>query len=427
MKTSIGISAVILMAAAIVGWRIDARHAAIRVEENVLAAEAARLRIGTGDAHPARNVRPSHAAREQEAKQLAVAYIALPKARQRIVIPSVESATDVERQIAALDTSQLKTFLADVLASMELDGTIVPERVNHLLANLARIDPRGALALFTKHASVCRRNLGSNVVSTALGAWAKDDPIAAAAWIKENAGEFPEALSAQSIYNVIHPAAEKDPRLAFTLISKMELNYSDTHSALHDIVTSAETDEQRNLTFAALREYREAHKGDKEIRQAAEEMVAHFSWGIKEGGFQTGSKWLASANLSPKELDRFCGELTRIYDGDEHAQWIEWIGGNLPPGKGDGPIMDLIRRWTTDDYEAAGKWLAAAPEGPAKNAAIRGYALTIYKNDPETAMQWIMTLPPDERRENSLRYILMNQLRDNPEAAAAFKAEHGLK
>jgi hypothetical protein len=42
-------------------------------------------------------------------------------------------------------------------------------------------------------------------------------------------------------------------------------------------------------------------------------------------------------------------------------------------------------------------------------------------------MQWIMTLPPDERRENSLRYILMNQLRDNPEAAAAFKAEHGLK
>ena len=56
-------------------------------------------------------------------------------------------------------------------------------------------------------------------------------------------------------------------------------------------------------------------------------------------------------------------------------------------------------------------------------AAVRGYALTIFEHDRETAMQWLMTLPPDERRENTLRFILVNKLRDDPDAAAAFKDE----
>lgn len=427
MVTSLRISAIILAVAAIVGWRIDARLARTRAEENVLAAEAARLGISAGDTHPARKVRPSRTARAQEAKQLAVAYIALPKAKQRIVIPSVEYGTDVERQIATLDTSQLKIFLADVLAAMELDRTIVPERVNSLLTNLARIDPRSALDLFTKHASVCRKDLGSDVVSTALGVWAKDDPVAAAEWVKENAGEFPEALSGQSLSNVFYWATEKDPRLAFTLLATMGLNDSHTFSALCAIVNAAATDEQRNATLASLREYREVHKNDKEARQVADQIVGNFSRPFEKDGFEAGCKWLASAKLTPKELDRFCGELTRNYDGEERIQWIEWIGGNLPSDRGDQHIINLIGGWTEQDYEAAGKWLTAASDGPTKNAAIRGYALTIFEHDPAVSMQWIKTLPPGEQRQNTLRYIHDNYLQNDPEAAAAFKAEHGLK
>ena len=127
------------------------------------------------------------------------------------------------------------------------------------------------------------------------------------------------------------------------------------------------------------------------------------------------------------ELDRFCGELTSNYNGEERVQWIEWIGGNFPSGKGDQHIISLIGRWTEQDYEGAGKWLASAPEGSVKNAAIRGYALTIFPQDRETAMQWMMTLPPDERREKTLQFILVSKLQNDPEAAAAFKAEHGLK
>ena len=36
--------------------------------------------------------------------------------------------------------------------------------------------------------------------------------------------------------------------------------------------------EQRHTTLAALREYRDAHKDDKEARQAAEDTVGYFYW-----------------------------------------------------------------------------------------------------------------------------------------------------
>lgn len=417
----------ILAIAAVIVWRIDTRLADARAIGGKLVAESGGPGIRTGDIRATDRNRPSRAEREQEAKRLAVAYIALPKAKQRIVIPSVEYATDVEQQIAALDPSRLKIFIADVLASMELDGTIVPERVNNLLRNLARNDPRGALALFTEHASVCRKDLGFDVVSTALGAWAKDDPLAAVEWMKKNAGEFPEALSGQSIANVFHWAAEKDPRLAFSLITGLGLDSRNAHSAMNDIVTVAKTDEERTATLAAFREYRDANQADKVLTQAADDNLGYLATGLRKESFEAASKWVESAKLTPKELDSFCGEMTRNYDGDEPAQWIEWIGANFPPGKGDDPIMDLIRCWTNQDYEAAGKWLASAAEGPVKNAAIRSYAQEIFPHDPETAMQWIMTLPPSKERQNTLQFILWNCLRDDPEAAAAFAEEHGLK
>jgi hypothetical protein len=269
--------------------------------------------------------------------------------------------------------------------------------------------------------------MDNGVVSTALGAWAKEDPVAAAAWIKENAGEFPEALSAQSLHNVFYAAAQKDPRLAFTLLATLGLDYSNTHCALHTIVTSVATDEQRNVTLAALREFRDANQGDKELRMAAEQMVGYFAWGFKQDGFKAATEWIASANLSSNELDQFFNNLTSHYRGDESAQWMEWMGKTFPPGRGDPWIMTMIRRWTDQDYEAAGKWLGSAPEGPVKNAAICGYAQTIFTHDPETAMQWIMTLPPGSDRDDTLRNIHSNWPKDDKEGAASFAKAHGIK
>jgi hypothetical protein len=433
MKISIAISALILAAALGLGWMIDGRLAAARVKEHQLTAEAQRLGISDGDAHSTRRANRVRIDRNAEAKLLAVEKIQLAKALEqggRRDEAWKKRSQECYERIAALDASGLKILITELLASEELSQKSRAEAVSWFLSvNLAEKDPRGALSFATEHVAALShdRSCMAEIISNSLGHWAKDDPLAAVEWMKKNAVEFPDAMRIQARSNVISAAAKIDPKLAFTLIAKLGLDDSDSHSALHTIVTVAATDEQRNASLAALREYREAHKDDKEAKQAADQMVGYFAWGFKEDGFDAGSKWLASANLTPKELDRFCGELTLNYNGDEHAQWIEWIGGHTPPGKGDQYIIKLIGRWTEQDYETAGKWLASAPEGLAKNAAIRGYALTIYKHDRETAMRWIMTLPPDERREKTLHEILVSKLRDDPEAAAAFANEHGLK
>ena len=432
MKLSIVISALILAAAVGLGWQIDGRLAAACNDGRKLTAEAAKLGISISNDHATRSAKRVRIDSEAEARLLAVEYIHLTKLSAKGGKLDEASQTRYRNcfaRISALDASSSKTLIADVLSNQELEKKHRIEQVTFLLSTvLATKDPRTALKFVKEHSAALKDADGvENVISSSLGTWAKDDPAAAVEWMKKNAVEFPEAMKTQSQANVFSAAAEKDPRLAFMLIAVLGLNYSDSHSALHDIVTAAATDEQRNATLAALREYRDANKKNRELARAADDMVGYFSSGFEKEDFAAATRWIASANLSPKELDNICERLRLNYDGDEPAQWIEWYGHQVLPGKAENQIGNWISDWTRSNYEAAGRWLVSTSEGPVKNAAICSYAETIFPQAPAVAMQWIKTLPPGEQRQNTLRYIHENYLRDDLEAAAAFKAEHGIK
>jgi hypothetical protein len=160
--------------------------------------------------------------------------------------------------------------------------------------------------------------------------------------------------------------------------------------------------------------------------KAVDDNLGYFADGLRKRSFETASKWISDANLSPTELDRICGRLSGGIVEDT-GKWIEWLDNILPPGKSDWPIMDMMDTWTSQDYQAAGNWLASAPEGPARNAAIRGYAQTIFKHDPETAMQWIVTLPPGKDRDATLKHIHTNWPKDDPAGKETFAKAHGIK
>ena len=432
MKISITVSALILAAAMAVGWKIDGRRDAARTDQSKLAAEAKRFGISVGGAYPTRSTKRERVDREAEARQLTAEYIQLNKLTENggwLDEATQEAYIKCSARISALDVSSLKILITAVLVSRELEEKTRNERVAQLLGMaLANKDPRATLEFAKEHSAALKDTKGVEyLISYSLGTWAKDDPQAAVEWMKNNAAEFPDAMKAQSLYNVLRSAAQKEPRLAFSLIAELELDYANTHHAMHAIVTAAETDEQRNITLAALREYRDTHKSAKEISRAAEQMVGYFSQGFKKDGFDAANKWIAGANLTPKELDQLCGELSRNYRGEEHARWIEWMGATFPPGKCNQPIMDMIRCWTSQDYEAAGKWLASAPEGPARNTAIRGYAETVSLYDPETATQWAMTLPPGKDRDATLSNIHADWPQDDPAGKEAFATERGIK
>lgn len=430
MKYPIAISALILATAAGLCWKIDDRLTEARGEGAKLAAEASRAGISVADGPSIRGARRERVDREEVARQLAIEFDA--ESRKWESTGFLDSA-DQERsrilrqRLEALEPPLLKVIITGLLASEDLPERIRAERAVGLLKILAKKDPQAALTLFANHCAMIRTSPRAvSVISESLEIWAKDDPVAAVEWMRKNPHDIPEEMITASRDRVLHSAAEKDARLAFTLAAGFETDASDTVTALHAIVSAATTDEARNLTVVGLRDYLTAHKDDPGSGERVSQSFGHLSWGFKPDGFDAASQWIAKAGLNPKELEGFCAGLSISSELDDPARWIEWMGEVFPQGAGADPIVNLVSRWTRDDYEAAGKWLGAAAASPAKNAAIRGYAQTISKHDPETAMRWIMTLPPGEYQDSTLKQVLGNWPKDDPQGAEAFKAKHGI-
>ena len=142
-------------------------------------------------------------------------------------------------------------------------------------------------------------------------------------------------------------------------------------------------------------------------------------------GFEAGSKWLENAALNREQLAEFC-DLSYGIKREETGKWIEWIGTKLPVEKSKDNIRRMVQNWTENDYQAAGKWLAATPDGPSKNISIRYYAETVAKHEPESAAQWAMTLPPGQDRDETLKNIYQNWPENDDAAKQAFRKSHGI-
>jgi hypothetical protein len=432
MRIQLIVSGIIIAIAAGLNRHFDERLTAASSERADLTEKAAEFGISAETNHPTRHaVRPGieHAV---DAHQFARDCIALMR-KTRNGEPQDEATKAAFGKIQAtfpdLDATDWKIILTALLDAEDIDKEKrLPISRYWLREYLAKSHPHAALQFVKEHAAAFNDDEGVQaVVSDALAALAKNDPFAAVQWMRKNESEIPDAMKLHTKVAVIHAVANEDPEMAFSLLSELKLDYSAAHSAMHTIVTSATTDDARNVTLAALRKFRDANKQDKELSNEANRMVGYFSSGFQETGIKGAKAWIAGANLTAAELSAFCDVLSRSYDGDEHAAWIEWMGTALPPHLNADPIMDMISRWTTEDYEAAGNWLRAAPDGPAKTAAVRSYALTVFKHDPETAMQWIHTLPPGKDRDSTLRNIHANWPKDDPAGAAAFAKEHAIK
>ena len=89
----------------------------------------------------------------------------------------------------------------------------------------------------------------------------------------------------------------------------------------------------------------------------------------------------------------------------------------------------MVNNWTRNDYQAAGIGEPGAG-GPTKQTAVRSYAETIARCDPETAAQWALTLPAGKNREETLQHIHRNLPKDDDAskaAAEAFAKKHGIE
>jgi len=442
MKPSFALAALILAVGAILGWRDSQQLAAIRQTRSQLVAEAAARGIAVDLANPhshAHTTRHEREDRQASAKLIAAEFIAF--GREREAIEKAEGGhrdeavqkqlarrmADLRERMMSLDPAQLTSLIAAVRASPELSDETRRRLVAVSVLALANDHPQAVLALFTDASGFAKDDFsGGYVVSSSLARWAKDDALAALAWVRQNAAGFPDLITDDAKRGLLSGAAIQDPRLAFKLIGELDLK--DADEAVRNVVSAAQTPGERSTMLAALREHL-ATLTDAGARDAAAAAnLSILAGGVGREGFAAAGQWLAAANLSPAELAGFAAGLN--YDtahSGETGQWIEWLGTSIPSNKSSERIQNLVINWTRSDSQAAGQWLASAPDGPAKTTAVRSYAETIASFEPATATQWALTLPPGADRDATLKSIHQNWPRSDAAGAAAFAAEHGIK
>ncbi|MBC8128647.1 MAG: hypothetical protein H8M99_16030 [Gloeobacteraceae cyanobacterium ES-bin-144] len=437
MKISVAISILILAITAGVGWRGQQRLAFVREQHAKLIVRATQSGISLDPANPNNPIRITKRERKAsavDAKLLAAEFIAFAKEMEALE-RSGESQTDpaVKKRMMdfmdrmmSLDAAQLKALIAEVRASKDLKDDTRNGLIGFSIMSLASEHPQAALALFTESSDLFKEGgMREHIVSSSLAKWAKDDPLGALDWVKQNGKKFPDLITDDTKLGLISGAASQDPKLAFQILS--ELGLKDADNGIESIIRTAKTSEQRTTTLIALRDYLAKMPDEKSRKDLAENMMPRFGNSAAEEGFEAGSKWLANAKLTPSELEFITSSMSYNVKDGENGKWIEWLGTNLAPEKSEQSVRRMVERWTEKDYAAAGKWLTTTSDGPTKTAAVRSYAETIAQYEPETAAQWALTLPAGKDRDQTIKQIYQKWPASDAAGKEAFGIEHGIK
>lgn len=396
MKVSIAVSLLILAIGAAIGWHDRQQLVVIRADENQLAIEAAKVGNSPGNSQaptfrPKRD-RPTH---HPTVKLSPAELIELTKEifnRSGNLSIHTNSAIYLKLydSLAALGSAEIGAVLAEIATHLDLDEQIRTTLSFCCITVLANDHPQAALELFSSSPELFTEgDRGRSLVLTALACLAKNDHIAALKWLRDH----PDHATDQARGDIISAVAEQDPRLAFQLITDLDLKITDY--AVRQLLSSQKTLEAKSTALAGLRGYL-ARIEDEKIRSAvAKNSYGGFAGPVGKGSFESLTQWISKENLSTQEVSDLAEGLYISTNHGEIGKWIGWFRESLPEKQADRKAWNLIGQWADSDYQAA--------------------------------TQWALTQPIGKDRENTLTHIYQRWPKEDPDGAADFAEEHGLK
>ena len=439
MKASLLLAAIILLAAALLGWRGSGRLSAARENHARLVREAEALGIssapGAGKDGPAMGTKTRRSTpgdKAAETKAFAARLVAFAREMKELEAKGEAPDAEVQKRIFALldemlklDSSQLEMLVGELRVAPDLDDDMRRGIVGLAIMMLANDHPREALALFTESADlVGKQGQGMHVVASALSKWARDEPMAALEWIRENKEKHPDLVNEDTKRSVVEGAARVDPRLAFQLVG--EIGLKEIRNAADRIAGTAETPAARTAVIGAMREHLEGVTDPEARRQFLQGTLGKFGGMMMNEGFEASAEWLGKASLGEEERAAFVDGLSSWDGSEDTGRWIGWMEGKVPEDQFKRKTDELIRGWARSDYKAAGEWIGASEDGPTRQIAVRGYALAVAPYEPAAAAQWAETLPQGKDREEALKAIHSEWKKKDGTAAAEFARKHGL-
>jgi hypothetical protein len=441
MKASIALTVLILALGASIGWRDRQQVSAARELHEKLTREAeasgfSREGESTTAFKPRKRRKP-----EVRARFVMDGYLAYIRDVQRMGASSElqtaevgmnERYMEIQEQIHCLDVDEAKLLIAELRSCKEVDANRCRYLILSIIEGIAKDRPSSALEILSESvASGADPSVASesrDVIDFAVKKWAEDDPAAALEWVRRNKGTFPVNQMDGAKEAIIEGAAIRDPQAAFRLLGEVDME--DPSDGMYSIMDACKTLEQMNAAVSGLQDYLNSIKDEKKKAEAREGAISLMAFPAMRSGFESGTKWLASANPSGDGMVLFAanlsGNISQI-KADDADKWATWIAENSPANAADKSVRRYVEGWANTDYRAAAEWIKATPEGPVRNSATRAYAELVSQYEPETAVQWAATLPAGSDRDATLKKIRKNWAEKDAEAAAAFALKYGIK
>lgn len=398
MIRSLIITALILIAAALVGWREKEKYSSEKAtSEKLLKQVAANPSL---DSQSPINIERSKADR---AKQVKIKRLSMDFFSQ-----SIRAAEDP----AAAFGEEFQRLEAD------------------LKSRLATLDPAGIIQFVEE----CKNNPEMNLqINESLNRYIrevfiKNDPIQMARMMSQSPKLFD--LGVEGIYDpfqyLVYYYSGEQPDLAtvFDCLSQAPLELQSRYIGF-STKFGTEKPSQRAELLEEMRYFASTPEQQELVDAQLSDLV--FGRPDAKGSFIELSDWIGSANLSSDELVAATKGMQDKVRVGETAQWLDWIAkSDVPDEIAKERAFELATRWTEKDSQAAGTWLNSAPESPEKSAVASAYAAKAYPYDPENAMKWIQTLPQGPDRTKALETIYQGMPEDSAEAKA-FASENGLR
>lgn len=433
MKYSLAITGLILAVFAAFGWRGQDALEQLREERQGLLAEAAALGLAADGEAAAGRIRHRsaarpHADRDADVVDLVGELIGLLKDLKAGVADKPEGSvmariTAIVERLYQLDGGQVGMLVEELRKTGDIDDEARRNVIGFAIVSLADSRPEAAVAVFAGAQDLFpadKIQARRDVMAKVLGTWAASDPLAALEWMRATGAQDAELVTDDTKRALIAGAARKNPALALQWIA--ELDVKDRAKSIAGIVGTARTAADQKAMLAMLRGLADGPARVEDFNAGLQRLGA----GIAGQGFAASAAWLAAAEPTQEESLALAQGLDYNQTKADSGRWLEWMGEQLPADKLAGRVGPLMAEWTTQDYRAAGQWLSAAPEGPAKQAAVVGYAKTVARYEPAAAAQWAETLPSGSARQTLLRQVRDEWTRLDPGAAAAFASRHGL-
>lgn len=429
MRSSVAVTVMIVAATALVAWRNHGEIARETREYERIQKEARSLGISVESFSSPRRDRPQPS-RETLARDL-IAFAGEIGAKPEPVDSKElddreQRILDWQRRLLGLDPEAMKALLAEINATEGITDDSRQDLLFLVLQTLAESHPQAALEVLADFPDLIKNpEARANAASIALVNGMKSDPAATVAWYKNHRTLFPGESGVGVTEKLLRGTSLIDPKLAFTLIGALEL--PDAGYAVSMITNPARTVTQRDATLSAFRGYLAtvedpalhetlAFTGNNTLISVA--LLSNFDEGLR---------WMGEGRFTPEEIEADTERCFRGLPSEDRRKWLDWLIQNHPTEKMLGQIIpQQFSDWVQVDYRAAGEWLTAMAEGPAKTAVAAAYAGSLASYYPETAAKWAVTLTPGEEREELLPRIYQSWLKKDPAAAASFAERNGI-